>query len=100
MESLIRMEWSEVGLLLLAVEVLSPSSARLDRGLKREFYVRAPVDEYSYPVPSGEIAAALHRHARDTEEAWRHAGDRRIATVERRHRAARALTRPGTAGYL
>jgi Uma2 family endonuclease len=32
--------------LLLAIEVLSPSTARVDRGRKREFYQRAGVHEY------------------------------------------------------
>lgn len=39
-------EWSEVGRLLLAVEVLSPSTARWDRTLKRRLYQRAGVPEY------------------------------------------------------
>lgn len=38
--------WEEVGRLLLAVEVLSPSTARVDRTLKRHFYQRAGVPEY------------------------------------------------------
>lgn len=39
-------EWHEVRTLLLAVEVLSPSTARHDRVTKREFYMRAGVGEY------------------------------------------------------
>lgn len=39
-------KWSDVKRALLVVEVLSPSTARYDRGLKRHFYQRAPVDEY------------------------------------------------------
>ena len=39
-------EWHEVRALLLAVEVLSPSTARHDRVTKREFYARAGVGEY------------------------------------------------------
>ncbi len=39
-------KWSDVKGALLVVEVLSPSTARYDRGLKRTFYQRAPVGEY------------------------------------------------------
>jgi Uma2 family endonuclease len=39
-------QWADVKGALLVVEVLSPSTARYDRGLKRTFYQRAPVDEY------------------------------------------------------
>ncbi len=39
-------EWNEVRTLLLAVEVLSPSTARHDRVTKRQFYARAGVGEY------------------------------------------------------
>jgi Uma2 family endonuclease len=40
-------EWSEIqGRLLLAVEVLSPSTARADRHLKRRRYQRAGIPEY------------------------------------------------------
>jgi Uma2 family endonuclease len=38
--------WPEIGSLLLAVEVLSPGSARYDRVTKRRFYARAGVPEY------------------------------------------------------
>ena len=38
--------WEEVGRLLLAVEVLSPSTARLDRTVKRRLYQREGVPEY------------------------------------------------------
>jgi Uma2 family endonuclease len=38
--------WEEVGRLLLAVEVVSPSSARDDRVRKRRLYQRAGVPEY------------------------------------------------------
>jgi Uma2 family endonuclease len=38
--------WEEVGRLLLAVEVLSPSTIRTDRGDKRELYQRKGVPEY------------------------------------------------------
>jgi len=39
-------EWHNVTELLLAIEVLSPSTARRDRTFKREFYQRAGVHEY------------------------------------------------------
>jgi Uma2 family endonuclease len=39
-------EWPDVESLLLAVEVLSPSTARRDRTVKREFYQRTGVGEY------------------------------------------------------
>ena len=38
--------WADVRALLLAVEVLSPSTARYDRTLKRRYYQRAQVSEY------------------------------------------------------
>lgn len=38
--------WSDVGRLLLAVEVLSPSTARVDRTVKRARYQRAGFPEY------------------------------------------------------
>lgn len=38
--------WEEAGRLLLAVEVLSPSTARLDRSVKRRRYQRERVPEY------------------------------------------------------
>lgn len=41
-----RLEWSDVKSLLLAVEVLSPSSARTDRIEKRDFYCDVGVPEY------------------------------------------------------
>lgn len=38
--------WQESGMLLLAVEVLSPSTARADRQIKRRVYQRHGVPEY------------------------------------------------------
>jgi Uma2 family endonuclease len=38
--------WSDIKRLTLAVEVLSPSSARTDRVEKRDFYMDSAVDEY------------------------------------------------------
>ncbi len=39
-------QWPDVKSLLLAVEVLSPSSLRTDRVTKRDFYLDAGVEEY------------------------------------------------------
>ena len=39
-------KWSEVGLPVLAIEFLSPSTAARDRGSKRRIYQRAGVAEY------------------------------------------------------
>ena len=39
-------EWAEVRALLLVVEVLSPSTARLDRNKKRRLFQRERVPEY------------------------------------------------------
>lgn len=41
-----RLEWSDVRALLLAIEVISPSSWRSDRVLKRDFYLENGVKEY------------------------------------------------------
>ena len=38
--------WADISLLVLAIEVLSPSTARYDKGLKRRFYQRNGVAEY------------------------------------------------------
>ncbi len=38
--------WEEAGRLLLAVEILSPSTARADRQVKRRLYQREAVPEY------------------------------------------------------
>ncbi|MEJ7809933.1 MAG: Uma2 family endonuclease [Gemmatimonadaceae bacterium] len=39
-------EWSDVRALLLAIEILSPSTARFDRGVKRDYFQRRRVPEY------------------------------------------------------
>jgi Uma2 family endonuclease len=39
-------EWQEIKSLVLAVEVLSPSTARADRQVKRRLYQEEPVGEY------------------------------------------------------
>lgn len=40
------LQWSDVKSLLLAVEILSPSSLRTDRTTKRDFYLAHGVEEY------------------------------------------------------
>ncbi len=41
-----RTRWEPMSLLLLAVEILSPSTAAVDRGQKRQLYTSAGVDQY------------------------------------------------------
>ena len=38
--------WSDIECTLLVIEVLSPSTAHYDRGIKRRHYQQAGVDEY------------------------------------------------------
>ena len=45
-EGRVALRWDQVGPLLLAVEILSPSSARADRHKKRRLYQRERVPEY------------------------------------------------------
>jgi Uma2 family endonuclease len=47
--------WSEVTSLLLAVEILSPSTARYDRTLKRRRYQRGGVPEYWIVDPNARV---------------------------------------------
>lgn len=59
-------EWADVeGRLLLAVEVLSPSTARADRQLKRVAYQRAGIPEYWIVDPDARLV-----------ERWRPADER------------------------
>ena len=44
-EGIVKRDWTIIKELVLAVECLSPSTARYDRGLKRHFYLRSPTDE-------------------------------------------------------
>ncbi|HET8648876.1 MAG TPA: Uma2 family endonuclease, partial [Gemmatimonadales bacterium] len=52
------MEWSQMTRLLLAIEVLSPSSARADRFTKRRLYQEAGVGLYWTVDPDARIAEA------------------------------------------
>jgi Uma2 family endonuclease len=48
-------EWSEVGVPVLAVEFLSPTTAARDRGVKRRIYQRAGVAEYWIVDPDARL---------------------------------------------
>ena len=39
-------DWSEIGTPLMAIEILSPSTAARDRGKKRRIYLEAGIEEY------------------------------------------------------
>lgn len=47
--------WNDVGQLMLAVEILSPTSARSDRVRKRRLYQRAGVPEYWIADPDARL---------------------------------------------
>jgi Uma2 family endonuclease len=47
--------WRELTGLLIAIEVLSPSTIRNDRGKKRSFFARVGVPEYWVVDPSSEV---------------------------------------------
>ena len=73
------MQWRQVTSLLLAVEVLSPSTMRRDRVEKRDFYMAHRVDEYWVVDLDGRVierwtpAASRPDILRD-ELVWRPAG--------------------------
>ena len=48
-------DWRAVSSLLLAVEVLSPATARYDRGLKRRYYQQGNVAEYWIVDPEARL---------------------------------------------
>ena len=67
-----RMEWSDVKSLLLAVEILSPSSLRTDRVTKRDFYLANGVEEY-WIVDIDARCVERWTPARETPELlWEH----------------------------
>ena len=49
-------DWTDISSLLVAIEMLSPSTARYDRGLKRLRYQRARVPEYWIVDLDGRVA--------------------------------------------
>jgi Uma2 family endonuclease len=63
-------EWSDVKSLLLAVEVLSPSSLRTDRVIKRDFYLAHGVEEY-WIVDLDARVVEQWRPAQETPSLWR-----------------------------
>ena len=65
-------DWQEAGSMLLAVEVISPSSARADRIRKRIFYLREGVPEYWILDPEARVI-----------ERWRRGDDRPDIVAER-----------------
>jgi Uma2 family endonuclease len=58
-------EWPDMRALHVAIEVLSPTTARYDRGLKRRFFQRADVGEYWIVDLDARLV-----------ERWRHGTDR------------------------
>ena len=57
-------KWADFKRLLLAVEVISPSSVRTDRIIKRDFYLDAGVPEYWILDP---VARMIERWTRERE---------------------------------
>ena len=77
--------WSEIRSLLLAVEILSPSSARADRTVKRRLYQRAGVAEYWVVDLDARLV-----------ERWRPADDRPELLAETLDWRPQGSTRPFT----
>ena len=48
-------EWADVTSLVLVIEILSPSTARRDRGIKRDFFQRHRVPEYWIVDPDSQL---------------------------------------------
>ena len=65
-------DWREAGHMLLAIEVLSPTTARLDQGRKRALYQRQGVDEYWIVDVDGRVM-----------QRWRPGDDRPEVLTER-----------------
>jgi Uma2 family endonuclease len=80
-------KFSEVGRLLLAVEVLSPNSARADRVAKRTVYREETVGEYwivdmDARTFERSTAAAAHLEVLDDELVWRPEGASEPLTID------------------
>lgn len=99
-----KVEWPDVRRLLLAVEVLSPSTLQQDRVLKREFYLDHGVEEYWIVDIDGRLferwtpAAATPDIRRDVL-AWQPAGAARpfVLDVASYFRSLRLLRGRGQA---
>lgn len=68
--------WGQVTTLLLAVEIISPASARWDRGLKRRRYQRPGVPEYWIVDPDARVVERwrptdMRPEILDSEIEWR-----------------------------
>jgi Uma2 family endonuclease len=59
-EELTSQDWSSVRTLLLAVEVISPSSSRYDRVTKRRVYQRQRVETYWVVDPDAQVVEVWH----------------------------------------
>lgn len=70
-------DWADVTAMLLVIEVLSPSTARYDRQLKRRRYQRAGVPEYWIVDLDGRVV-----------ERWRPGDDRPEVLTDRLHWSA------------
>lgn len=64
-----RPPWNLIKSLFLAVEVISPSSARTDRVVKRDKYMRMAVDEYWVVDPDGRHIERWFKNRPDVEVA-------------------------------
>ena len=79
--------WREIGVPVLAIEMLSPTTASRDRGAKRRIYQRVGVGEYWIVDPDARLVERWRpREARPeivtgTLE-WRPAGARATASVD------------------
>jgi len=85
--TLVIKDWREVSSLLLAVEVLSPSTARYDRGLKRHYYQRGHVEEYWIVDPEARLVERWrpsHERPDVLSEtlAWQPAGAREALMID------------------
>ena len=72
-------EWADVRELLLVLEVLSPSTARVDRGEKRQIYLEHGVPEYWIVHPEARLVERCHPQCTpdfmDGKLTWQPSGD-------------------------